>query len=189
MARKIISGALGLMLAWLGAASLALAQPGGPGNGPGKFQDRFLEVKRSQMGAALSIDQRTVDRLLLIEQRYKPMRQQLIGESKTEFLRLKQVMSQPNPPEQEVVRILTSMEQKQREMEKLKQRQNDEEKAALSPVQYARYILYLQGLMREARGSKGGPPRGMPLTPMEPREIPVNRPMPASPMPAAPPPR
>ena len=179
MPRKILCGFQVLMLACLGAASLAMAQPGGPGNG-GRFQDRFLEVKRSQMGSALSVDQRTVDRLLQIEQRYKPLRQQLIGESKTEFQRLRQVMAQPDPPEQEVKNILASMEKKQREMENLKQRQNEEEKSVLSSVQYARYILYLQGLMREARGVRGGPQRVAPLTPQEPREIPVSRPLPAA---------
>jgi hypothetical protein len=186
MSRKILLGFLGLMLAWLGAASWAGAQSGQAG---GRFQDRFQEVKRSQLGPALGVDQATVDRLLQIEQRYKPMRQQLISQSKAEFQRLQQVMQQPNPSEQEVRNILANVKRNQREIEALKQRQDDEEMAVLSPVQYARYILYNWSLMKEARSVRGGPggPTGpgkaVPMTPQEPREIPVYRPLPAAPPP------
>jgi Spy/CpxP family protein refolding chaperone len=175
MARKILYGFLGLMLAGLAAAAGVLAQPG-------KFQDQFLAVKRSQMGPALGIDQRTVDQLLQVDQRYQPLRQQLTSDMKTEFRRLQQVMAQPAPSDQEVKAILASMKGKQREMENLKQRQDEEEMALLTPVQQARYILYLQSLMREARTVKSGPPgppsppAGGGFAPAVPREVPVVRP-------------
>jgi hypothetical protein len=179
MPRKLLVYCLGLMLAGMASATWALAQPG---DGSGRFQDKFLEIKRSQLGPALGVDQRTVDKLIQIDQRYQPMRHQLITESKSEFMRLRQVMEQPNPPEPEVRTILSNMKAKQREMEGLKQRQDQEEMAVLSPVQYARYILYLQSMMREARSVQrgpagpGGPGRAAPLTPSSPREIPVYRP-------------
>jgi Spy/CpxP family protein refolding chaperone len=174
MARKVISYLLGLMLAGMVAAPWALAQQSGG------FQDKFQEVKRSQMGPALGVDQRTVNQLLAIDQRYQPTRHQLIMDSKAQFQRLQQVMNQPNPPDQEVRTILTNLKQKQREIEGLKQRQDEEEMAILTPVQQARYILYLQSLVREARNVRGGPtgPSGPPaggFSPATPREIPVGR--------------
>ncbi len=178
MSRKVLLCVLGLMLAGLAVANWAAAQPGaGPGGG---FQDQFMQVKRSQLGPALGVDQRTVDRLLQIEQRYKPMRSQLIMETKAAFQRLQQVMAQPNPTDQEVQSILANMKAKQKEMEELKHRQDEEEMAILTPVQQARYILYLRTLVKEARSIKGGPGGGpgggAPLTPQSPREIPVYRP-------------
>ncbi len=182
MPRKLPLYLLGLMLAGMASATWALAQPG---QGAGRFQDKFLEIKRSQLGPALGVDQHTVDKLIQIDQRYQPMRHQLITESKSEFLRLRQVMEQPNPAEPDVRTILSNMKAKQREMESLKQRQDEEEMAVLSPIQYARYILYLQSMMREARsirqgpagpGGPGGPGRAAPMTPSGPREIPVYRP-------------
>lgn len=176
MPRKLLIYFLGLMLAGMAGATLAWAQPGGSS---GRFEDRFQEVKRSQLGPALGVDQQTVDKLLQIDQRYHPMRHQLVSESKSEFRRLHQVMEQPHPSEQEVKTILTSIKQKQREVEKLKQRQDEEEMAVLSSVQYARYVFYLQSMMREARSVKGRPPgpgRAAPMTPSSPREVPVSRP-------------
>jgi Spy/CpxP family protein refolding chaperone len=178
MPRKVLLYLFGLMLAGMAFGTWAWAQPGG---GPGRFEDKFQEVKRSQMGPALGVDQRTVDKLIQIDQRYQPQRQKLIQESKSEFLRLRQVMEQPNPSEPQVKAILTNMKGKQREIENLKQRQDEEEMAILNPVQYARYVLYLQSMMREARsikggpGGPGGPGRAAPLTPSSPREIPVGR--------------
>jgi len=49
--------------------------------------------------------------------------------------------------------------------------------ALLSPVQQARYLMYNQSLMREARSIKrGGPVETGPFTPQGPREIPVINP-------------
>jgi len=176
MPRKLLLHFLGLMLAGMACATLAWAQPDGSS---GSFKEQFQEVKRSQLGPALGVDQHTVDKLLQIDQRYHPMRHQLVNESKAEFRRLQQVMEQPHPSEQEVKTILTSIKQKQREVERLKQRQDEEEMAVLSPVQYARYVFYLQSMMKEARSVKGRPPgpgRAAPMTPSSPREIPVYRP-------------
>lgn len=182
MPRKLLLYLLGLMLAGAVSPTWAWAQ-GGPGSG--RFTDKFQEIKRTQLGPALGVDQSIVDKLLQIEQRYQPQRQRLIQDSKAEFLRLRQLMDQPQPSEQEVKTILTNLKAKQREIEGLKLRQDEEEMAVLSPVQYARYVLYLQSMMREARsvkagpgapGGPGGPRRGAPLTPSSPREIPVYRP-------------
>jgi Spy/CpxP family protein refolding chaperone len=178
MAQRVLLGVIGLMLAGMAAASGALAQPGGEYGGG--FQNKFMEVKRTQLGPALGVDQRTVDNLLQLEQRYKPLRQQLIMQSKTEFQRLQQAINQPSPPDQEVRTILGNMKRLQKEMEELKHRQDEEEMTMLTPVQQARYILYLRTLVKEARnirgGPGGGPGGGAPLTPQNPREIPVSRP-------------
>jgi hypothetical protein len=42
-------------------------------------------------------------------------------------------------------------------MLKLQQRKDDEEAAILTPVQQARYIVYLMGLVREARSIRSNP--------------------------------
>jgi hypothetical protein len=177
MAHKTLLCFLGLALIWTAAAALAFDQPG---EGFGGFQDRLLEIKRSQLGPALGVDQRTVDKLLQIDQRYNPLRAQLIREAKSEFRRLQQVISQPSPPEQEVMAILSNMRQKRKEMLDLQERKDREEMAVLTPVQQARYILYLHSLIKEARSIKGSPPGGMgPLGPGKgPREIPVYQPRP-----------
>jgi Spy/CpxP family protein refolding chaperone len=181
MPRKSLLYLLGLILAGLACAPWAWAQGGPP---PGRFMNKFQEIKRTQLGPALGVDQATVDKLLQIDQRYQPQRQRLIQASKSEFLRLRQIMDQPHPSEQEVRTILTNIKGRQREIEQMKLRQDEEEMAVLSPVQYARYVLYLQSMMREARsvkagpgpGAPSGPGRAAPLTPSSPREIPVYRP-------------
>jgi uncharacterized protein YicC (UPF0701 family) len=173
MARKVVSYLLGLMLAGMVAAPWVYAQAG-----PGRFQDRFTQVKRSQMSQRLGVDQRIVDQLLQIDQRYQGPIHQANREAMSEFQRLQQIMNQPAPSEQEVQNILANIKQRKRQVEELKQRKSEEEMALLSPVQQARYILYLQSVMQEARNVKAGPagpPSGGGFTPSGPREIPVGR--------------
>ena len=188
MPRKIFLVLLGLTLA---GASVAWGQPVHELGGRG-FQDRLMDVKRHQMGPALGVDQQTVNKLLAIDERYKPMRHQLITGMKMDFQRLQQLMSQPSPSEQQIRTILSDMKQKRRQMLNLQQRKDDEETALLSPVQQARYIIYLMGLIREARSIKSGPagpgrmggpsggmggPGGMGAPAFRPsQEIPVSRP-------------
>jgi len=177
MPRKIL---LLFLVLTLGGPSWAWAQPG-PGHGfrEGRFHDRFLQLKRKQLGPALGVDQQTVDKLLAIDQKYKPLRHQLIMGMKTDMRRLQQLMSQGSPPEPEVKAILSGMKHRRREMLNLQQRKDDEEMALLTPVQQARYLMYLMSLIREARSIKGGPggPGGMGAPALKPpREIPVSRP-------------
>jgi Spy/CpxP family protein refolding chaperone len=192
MPKKLLIYFLGLMLAGMASAPLALAQPagvfqgGGPGPGPGPapgggggggFQGRFLQVKRQQMGPALGVNQQTVDRLLEIERRYQPGRRQLIQSMRMDYQRLQQVMSQGAPAEGEVAAILGDMKRKKQEMQDLQTRQGEEEDALLTPVQQARFLMYNQSLMREARDvMRAGPREGGPLTPGGPPEVPVINP-------------
>ena len=99
MRRRILFLFLGLTLA---GASLAWGQPGREFGGGGGFQDKFLEVKRTQLGPALGVNQQTVDQLLAIDARYKPLRHQLVTGMRSDMQRLQQLMSQPSPPEQEI---------------------------------------------------------------------------------------
>jgi Spy/CpxP family protein refolding chaperone len=191
MRRQILFLFLGLTLA---GASLAWGQPGKEFGGG--FQDRFLEVKRNQLGPALGVNQQTVDKLLAIDARYKPLRQQLVTGMKSDMQRLQQLMSQPSPPEQEVKPLLAEMKRKRLEMLNLQQRKDDEETALLTPMQQARYLMYLMSLIKEARNVKGGgggqggqsrpgvvggpggmgTPGGMAVPTLRPSEIPVSRP-------------
>jgi Spy/CpxP family protein refolding chaperone len=191
MRRRILFLFLGLTLA---GASLAWGQPGKEFGGG--FQDRFLEVKRNQLGPALGVNQQTVDKLLAIDARYKPLRHQLVTGMKSDMQRLQQLMSQPSPPEREVKPLLAEMKRKRVEMLNLQQRKDDEETALLTPMQQARYIMYLMSLIKEARnvkggaGGQGGPsqpgvvggpggmgtPGGMAVPTLRPSEIPVSRP-------------
>jgi Spy/CpxP family protein refolding chaperone len=185
MSKKLFLYFLCLSLAGLATVAGALAQPAGTFGPRGEragvrdhgFQDKLMEIKRSQLGPALGVDQRTVDRLLQIDARYKPQKHRLIMEMKSDLRSLQQVMGQPSPSEQEVKAILSNMKRKKRQMLDLQQRKDEEEMAILTPVQQARYILYLMNLVREARHIKEGPQRAAPLTPQEPREIPAFRPI------------
>lgn len=191
MRRQILFLFLGLTLA---GASLAWGQAErGFGGG---FQDRFLEVKRNQLGPALGVNQQTVDQLLAIDARYKPLRHQLVTGMRSDMQRLQQLMSQPSPPEQEIKPLLAEMKRKRLEMLNLQQRKDDEETALLTPMQQARYLIYLMSLIKEARSIKsggggqggqsrpgvvGGPggmgtPGGMAVPTLRPSEIPVSRP-------------
>jgi Spy/CpxP family protein refolding chaperone len=189
MRRQILFLFLGLTLA---GASLAWGQPE-RGFGGGGFQDRFLEVKRNQLGPALGVNQQIVDQLLAIDARYKPLRHQLVSGMKSDMQRLQQLMSQPSPPEQEIKPLLADMKRKRLEMLNLQQRKDDEETALLTPMQQARYLMYLMSLIKEARSIKSGPggqgqpgvvggpggmgtPGGMAVPTLRPSEIPVSRP-------------
>jgi len=164
-----------LSLAWavlaLGAAALAQ-----PIEEFGKFNHRLLEVKRGQLGQVLGVEQRTVEQLLDIDRRYQPQRQQLTQAMKNEFRQLQQLISQPAPPEQEIMAILSRMKSHRREMLDLQQRKADEEMALLTPVQQARYLMYMMNLVKEARSIRRGPGGMGPWEPAPPREIPVSRP-------------
>ena len=180
MSNKILRHLLGLILASLASATWALAQPMGqppmgqpmaqPGSARGGgFQAQFQEIKRTQMGPALGVNQQTVDQLLQIEQRYKPLRQQLIRDSMVEYRRLEQLMDQPSPAEPEIRTILTNIKQKQKAMQEFPARQGAEEEALLNPVQQARYLMYQKKLLKEARNIKGGGPgEAAPFTPRPP---------------------
>jgi Spy/CpxP family protein refolding chaperone len=185
MLRRIFFVFLGLTLA---GASLAWGQAGRELGGG--FQDRFLEVKRNQLGPALGVNQPTVDQLLAIDARYKPLRHQMVMGMKSDMQRLQQLMSQPSPPEQEIKPLLADMKRKRLEMLNLQQRKDDEETALLTPMQQARYLMYLMSMIKEARSIKsgtGGPggqarpgvvggPGGMAVPTLRPSEIPVSRP-------------
>jgi hypothetical protein len=173
MSRKVFLVLLGLIL---GGVSWVW----GHDFGGGAFQDRLMEVKRTQLGPALGVDQQTVNKLIAIDERYKPIRRQLIMGMKADMQRLQQLMNQPAPREQEIMGILSEMKRKRLEMLNLQQRKDEEEMAILTPLQQARYIIYLMNLVREARSIKSGP-GGMrgpaEMRPLEPpREIPAFRP-------------
>ncbi len=153
MPRKVFLVLLGLMLA---GAGWVWGQPGHDFGGGG-FQDRLMEVKRNQLGPALGVDQQTVNKLLAIDERYKPLRHQLIMGMRADLQRLQQLMSQSAPPEQEIRAVLANMKRNRLEMLNLQQRKDEEETAILTPVQQARYIIYLMNLVREARNIRGGP--------------------------------
>lgn len=153
MCRKVGLVLLGLILA---GASGAWAQPRHHEFGHG-FHDRLMELKRSQLGPALGADQVTVDKLLAIDQRYRPIRHQLIMTMKADFRRLQQLVGQPNPPEREIKVLLANMKRNRLAMLNLQQRKDKEESAILTPVQQARYIIYLMNLIREARSIRSGP--------------------------------
>ena len=192
MLRRICFVFLGLTLA---GASLAWGQQGRELGGG--FQDRFLEVKRKQLGPTLGVNQPTVDKLLAIDARYNPMRRQLVMGMKSDMQRLQQLMNQPTPPETEIKALLADMKRKRLEMLNLQQRKDDEETALLTPMQQARYLMYLMSMIKEARSIKsgtggsggqgrpgvvGGPggtggPGGMGVPTLRaPQEIPVSRP-------------
>ncbi len=193
MRRRILFLFLGLTLA---GASLAWGQPGREFGGGGGFQDKFLEVKRTQLGPALGVNQQTVDQLLAIDARYKPLRHQLVSGMRSDMQRLQQLMSQPSPPEAEIRPLLAEMKRKRLEMLNLQQRKDDEETALLTPMQQARYLMYLMSLIKEARNVKSGAgahdgrgrpgivggqggmggPGGIAVPTLRPSEIPVSRP-------------
>lgn len=164
---------LGLTLAWMVFAPLAWAQPDSESGG---FLEKLQEVKRSQLGPTLGVEQRTVDQLLKIDQKYTPLKDQARREFKATFQQLHQLMRNPTPAEAEVQALLDNLRRQEQEMHNLKQRETEEQRAILSPVQQARYILYLQQMMKEARSIKGGPGGMAPMIPGGPREIPVSRP-------------
>jgi len=190
-------GILGLILA--GWAAVALAQPQGQFGGPppgqfgsppqgqyssgppsqygAPFQEQLQEIKRSQLGPALGVDQATVERLLQIEQRYRTLKGQVNQGAMADMQRLQQMMTNPNPPEAEVRVILANMNKRVQESRDLQQRQHEEEMAVLTPVQQARYIMYKMQILREARSVKKGPGTPGPIGPGKgPREVPVYRP-------------
>jgi hypothetical protein len=165
---------LGLTLVGTGWAWGQAGRGFGPHPG---FHERLQEIKRRQLGPALGVDQQTVDRLLAIDQRYGPQRQQLINQMKGDWHHLQQLMGQTAPPEREVKTVLDNMRRKRLEMLNLQRQQGDEEMALLTPIQQARYLMYLRTMIREARSVRGGgPPAGRFIKPGQPREIPVSRP-------------
>ncbi len=129
---------------------------------------------------ALGIDQNQVERLLQIEQKYKPRKRRAILEAKAALQQLQQVMSQPQPPEKEVAAILDRMMKLRREKLALEQEELQEQQGILTPVQQARYFLLhmnlRQQVAKEAQKMRSAPP-GMTLPAKPgPHEVPVSRP-------------
>ncbi|MBM4283762.1 MAG: hypothetical protein FJ128_00720 [Deltaproteobacteria bacterium] len=132
--------------------------------------DQFQEeAKRTRLGPAIGVDQRTVDLLIQIDRRYKPLKAKLTREMSSDLHRLRQLLQNPNPGEDEVRTILHGMFQKRQETLALQQKQLEEEMAVLTPVQQARYLIFLMGLRQQMakealnlRGAPGGsrPPQG-----------------------------
>lgn len=158
----------------LSAAAFETRRPSDP------LDQYQLDFKRKHLGSSLGIDQAKVERLLQIDQKYKPLKRQTIREAKAALQQLRHLMQQPHPPEQEVAAILDRMMKLRREKLALEQRQLREEKDVLTPVQQARYILLLLDLRRqiarEAQKMRSAPP-GEQIPPQAgPREVPVSRP-------------
>jgi hypothetical protein len=149
---------------------------------PGEPMDQYqMDFKRQNLGTALGIDQARVERLLQIDQKYKSQKRQAIQDAKAAFQQLQQVMSQPQPSEQQVAGILDNIMRLRREKLTLEQQQLQEEKSILSPVQQARYIMMLMNMRhqiaREAQRVRNAP-QGVPIPAKPgPREVPaVSRP-------------
>ena len=110
---------------------------------PGEPMDQYqTDFKRQNLGAALGIDQNTVERLLQIDEKYRAQKRQAIQNAKGAFQQLRKVMSQPQPSEQEVAAILDNMMKLRQEKLMLEQNQLQEEKSILTPVQQANSILF-----------------------------------------------
>lgn len=149
-----------------------------------------MDYKRKHLSNSLGIDQAKVERLLQIDQKYKPLKRKTIQDAKVALQQLQQLMQQPHPSEQEVAAILDRMMKLRQEKLALEQRQLREEKNILTPVQQARYILLLmnmrQQIAQEAQKMRSAP-QGVPIQPQPgPREIPVSRSGGAVPQPAGP---
>lgn len=175
MLRFVFFAALLLLLA--GVPRPAVALTGDPSDPIDQYQADF---KRKSLGPALGIDQSKVERLLQIDKKYKSLKRQAIQDARMTLQKLNQVMRQPQPSEQEVRVILDNMMKIRREKLALEQRQLEEEKTVLTPVQQARYILLLMNMRQEiakeankVRSAPGGVP--LPAKP-GPREMPVSRP-------------
>jgi Spy/CpxP family protein refolding chaperone len=139
-----------------------------------------MDFKRKHLSSSLGLDQARVERLLQIDQKYKSLKREKIREAKATLRQLQQLMQQPNPPQQQVEAILDRMMKLRREKLALEQKQLQEEKNILTPVQQARYILLLmnmrQQIAREAQMMRSSP-QGVPVPPQTgPREVPVSRP-------------
>ncbi len=152
-------------------------EAGDPADPMGQYQIDFL---RKNLGPALNLDQTQVDRLLQIEQKYKSQKRQAIQDARTALQQLQQVMSQPQPPEQDVAAILDRMMKLRQDKLALEQKQLMEQKSILTPVQQARYfLLYLnmrQQIAKEAQKVRSAP-QGVPLPAQPgPHEVPVSRP-------------
>lgn len=178
MRRLIILLIFGLTSLLTATAVRAFEGPGGPGGPGGGSQYQLMEIKRQQLGPALGVDQRTVEQLLNIDRRFQPQRQQLNQAAKAEFQNLSRIMSQQNPPEEQVRQSLQAVRQKRLDMLNLQQRQEKEEMAVLTPIQQARYLLFQMGLrrqmMKEAKGQRHGPGGPQPVAPRpDLREVPV----------------
>jgi hypothetical protein len=148
-------------------------------DGDEAFQTHLQGIKRQQLGPALGVDQRTVDQLLAIEQRYGATKQQLTREAMETNRQLQQVMQNPQPREEDVRTLLDTMVRKKKEIEAVRQRQWDEQKALLTPVQLARYFFYTQHMMREAKSVRApAAPAAPPRYPAgkAPEGVPVFRP-------------
>jgi hypothetical protein len=168
-----------LVLLISGARSGLAFEAGEPGEPMDQYQ---MDFKRQNLGAALGIDQSKVEQLLQIDQKYRARKRQAIHDAKAAFQQLQQVMSQPQPPEQQVAGILDTIMRLRQEKLGLEQQQLQEEKRILTPVQQARYIMLLMNMRhqiaREAQRVRNTP-QGVPLPPKPtgPREVPaVSRP-------------
>ncbi|MGQ9689117.1 MAG: hypothetical protein ACUVXF_10070 [Desulfobaccales bacterium] len=138
------------------------------------------EFKRKNLGAALGIDQNRVERLLQIEQKYRDQKRRAIQEAKSALQQLQQAVTQPQPSNKEVAAILDTMMRLRKEKLTLEQSQLQEEQSILTPVQQARYILFLMNLRQQVAKETQkmrSAPRGTPLPAKPiPHEVPVSRP-------------
>ncbi len=171
---------LSLLLLLVGVVRPAAAFD--PGGEPSDPMDQYqVDFKRQNLGAALGIDPNTVEHLLQIDQKYRAEKRQAVQNAKGAFQQLQRVMSQPQPADKEVAGILDNMMKLRQEKLTLEQRQRDEEKSILTPVQQAKYIMLLmsmrQQVAKEAQRVRSAP-QGVPLParPAGPREVPVSRP-------------
>lgn len=141
-----------------------------------------LEFKRKNLGPSLNLEAAKVERLLQIDQKYRSLKRQAISEAKMALQQLQRVMSQPQPSEEEVRQILDNMLRLRQQKLALEQQQLEEEKTVLTPVQHARYILFLMNMRhqiaKEAQRVRSAPPGSatQPLKPGGPREMPVSQP-------------
>jgi Spy/CpxP family protein refolding chaperone len=168
-----------MLLLLVGAVRPAAAFDAGE---PGDPMDQYqVDFKRQNLGAALGIDPNTVERLLQIDEKYRAEKRQAVQNARGSFQQLQQLMSQPHPPEKEVAGVLDNMMKVRQEKLTLEQKQLQEEKSILTPVQQAKYIMLLmsmrQQVAKEAQRVRGAP-QGVPLPakPAGPREVPVSRP-------------
>jgi hypothetical protein len=142
MRRVVLALTLGLILAGIAGTAWAFDPP----DTMGRFQE---DLKKTRLGPALGVDQNKVEQLLAIDQKYKPLKDQARRDAMAAYMKLQQVMRSPNPTDDQVKVILETMRRKQQESLDLQQRQLEEEIAILTPVQQAKYLMFLMSLRRQ----------------------------------------
>ncbi len=160
--KRLLFAVIGLLLV-AGVSGLFGQEPPGERE---KVKERIEMIRMWKMMETLDLSREQSEKLFPVLDEYSDRRRDLFEERMHTMKELRNTLKGENPDEAAVQDLVNKFEKVHRSLEEIRREENEAVKDIVTPLQYARYILFQESFERELRGIirdvRERPPRGTP---------------------------